>query len=170
MGLLGVTGMILAGALPAQTNLITFTNRNHEIISNAVVLRCDGVKLIYRMEGASGGSVKLSDLPRELQERFGYDPAKAVIDEQRERALRRREAIAAANAGTERAGVARFEEIKRTGAIVWGKIIQRTGDKLLIQYRQRISTHGLSKAKPRARDSPICSTLWPAEGMAGWRS
>jgi len=37
----------------------------------------DGAYLIWR-QGASGGMVKLRDLPEDLRTRFGYDPSKAA--------------------------------------------------------------------------------------------
>ena len=58
----------------AQTNTtITFTNKNGDIVKDATVVRFDSTKLVYRVETA-GGTVMLSDLPKDLQDRFGYRP------------------------------------------------------------------------------------------------
>lgn len=80
---------LLACGCLAQTNTpITFTNGS-EVISNAEPVRVERGMLIYRLEGGSGGTVKLRDLPPELQRRFGYDPAREAQDEanRRQRAL-----------------------------------------------------------------------------------
>lgn len=56
---------------------ITFINSSGVVISNAAVIRViDGVSLIYRDGPASGGMVKLADLPETLRNEFGYDAAK----------------------------------------------------------------------------------------------
>jgi len=65
----------------AQTNTtITFTGKHGEVIKGATVVRFDATKLVYRVDMA-GGTVLLSDLPADLQERFGYHPPKPVQPE-----------------------------------------------------------------------------------------
>jgi hypothetical protein len=74
---------------------ITFVTKSGSIISNAQVKPyVEGVSLIWHSEGASGGIVKLADLPEELRARFGYDPAKAAAVEASDEAKRAREAQA----------------------------------------------------------------------------
>jgi len=68
-------------ARPSQPTLITFMeDKTGTVISNAEVVRViDGVSLIWRKDnGASGGLVRLEELPEELQVQFGYDPAKTA--------------------------------------------------------------------------------------------
>jgi hypothetical protein len=62
----------------SQPETITFVNSTGTTVSNAVVVRVvDGAYLIWR-QGASGGMVKLSDLPDSIRTRFGYDQSKAT--------------------------------------------------------------------------------------------
>ena len=69
-------------ALAASTSKpsITFTNKSGLLISDAEVVRTnDGVSLVWEKDGgASGGVVRLEDLPEDLRVRFGYDPAKTA--------------------------------------------------------------------------------------------
>jgi hypothetical protein len=72
-----------------QPTTITFTTTDGETIKDAdVVSVMDGVGVVWR-KGASGGVVKLANLPEELRRRFGYDPAKAAYAEEVEKAKRR---------------------------------------------------------------------------------
>jgi hypothetical protein len=120
----------------AQTNLITFTNRNHEVISNAVVIKCDGVRLVYRTEGASGGSVPLMDLPQALQERFGYDPEKARLAQSEERLKQSKEyyyrSKAALDATTAKLNATLMRRAEESRTSIWARVIQRTPSGLLI--------------------------------------
>jgi hypothetical protein len=91
-----------ASALTPSTSgpTITFTNKSGELISDAEVVRTnDGVSLVWEKDGgASGGTVRLEDLPEDLQQRFGYDPVKtAAADElkRQERAQWQQAVIAA---------------------------------------------------------------------------
>ena len=114
----------------AQSETVTFTNTG-SIVSNAVVVRVDHNRLIYRTpEG--GGSIKLSELPTDLQEHFGYDPAQAAADERLEKANAERERNARESAARAAALRRLQENFKTNGVIVWGKVIQRVGEKLLI--------------------------------------
>lgn len=118
----------------AQTNTITFTNRNG-VVSNAEPIRVEHSKLIYRT-AAGGGMVRLSELPAELQARFGYDPATAAKDEMLEKERKKREVEQMRARATEEAATALLKRTKNQVAggsvIVWGKVIQRLGDKLLV--------------------------------------
>jgi hypothetical protein len=80
---------------------ITFTTKSGSVISNAQVKPyIEGVSLIWRTEGGSGGIVQLADLQEELRARFGYDPGKAAAVEASDESKRAREvqAIAAQTA------------------------------------------------------------------------
>ena len=80
-----------------DTTTITFTTSSGSIISNATVKPyVEGVSLIWRVEGGSGGIVQLADLREELRARFGYDPGKAAAVEASDEAKRAREAQALA--------------------------------------------------------------------------
>jgi hypothetical protein len=60
-------------ARPYRPKYISFGS-----VTNAEVVRViDGAALVWK-SGASGGVVKLADLPQDLQVAFGYDPAKAA--------------------------------------------------------------------------------------------
>jgi hypothetical protein len=73
----------LALARPSTSDRITFTTRSGTVFSNAEVVRVvDGVSLMYREGPLSMGTVRLEDLPKDLQQKYGYDPAKtAAADE-----------------------------------------------------------------------------------------
>ncbi len=75
----------------AETNTITFTNRNG-VVSNAEPIRVEHSKLLYKLSNGSGGTIGLSELPVELQKRFGYEPAKAHEDELEEAQRKARQA------------------------------------------------------------------------------
>lgn len=141
---IGMIAVAMAMASSAQTNLITFTNRNHEVISNAVVIRHDAVSMVYMTGGASGGSVKLADLPPDLQKRFGYDPLQAASAERKESELRSARSKAAQAIATEQAAAEtkrkRREEVSKMETIVWGRVIQRLDKGLLVNADSQI--HG----------------------------
>ncbi len=67
-------------ARPSTRTTITFTNTSGVVIWNAEVVRViDGVSLIWeKNNGASGGMVRLADLPEALRVQFGYDPVKTA--------------------------------------------------------------------------------------------
>ena len=80
-----------------DASTITFTTKSGTIISNAQVKPyVEGVSLIWRVEGGSGGIVQLADLREELRARFGYDPGKTAAVEASDEAKRAREAQALA--------------------------------------------------------------------------
>lgn len=89
-------------ASPASKPTITFTNKSGLLISNAEVVRTnDGVSLVWEKEsGASGGVIRLEDLPEDLQVLFGYDPVKtAAADELvKQRSARWQQSVIAAQA------------------------------------------------------------------------
>lgn len=77
---------------------ITFATASGQVVSNAQVVRVnEGVSLVWR-DGASGGTVKLADLPEDLRLRFGYDPAKsqaaAALEQARKQAQQAQPAVA----------------------------------------------------------------------------
>ena len=87
-------------ARPSPRTTITFTNTSGVVIWNAQVVRViDGVSLIWeKNNGASGGMVRLADLPEELRNQFGYDPVKtAAADalQEKRRANEQQQALAA---------------------------------------------------------------------------
>ena len=53
----------------------------------------DGVSLIWR-DGASGGFVKLADLPPDLQRQYGYDPVKSSAADIAEKERKARDQLA----------------------------------------------------------------------------
>jgi hypothetical protein len=76
---------------PAPT-LISFTTDDGRFIEDAEVVHVnEGVSLIWR-KGASGGTVKLANLPESLRRRFGYDPAKTASAEEADKAKKRQTA------------------------------------------------------------------------------
>jgi len=135
----GYCVFLLALALPAlaQTNLgtITFTNKSGTVVSNAVVTKSDGVKLTYRLEGG-GGTVRLADLPGELQTRFGYSMEATInadtVNRIRENAFRRQQATAAAAAGEEMRKQLRRKKVEASLVVILARVIQRLGDTLLV--------------------------------------
>jgi hypothetical protein len=82
---------------PSVPAIMTFTNKYGDVISNAAVRIYEpGVSIIWD-KGVSGGVVKLADLPKDVRERFGYDPTKARVaaESEKEKKLRREQALAA---------------------------------------------------------------------------
>jgi len=88
------TNSALAGELvpasSAPTPTITFTNKSGMLISDAEVVRTNGgVSLVWEKEGgASGGVIRLEDLPEVLRVRFGYDSTKTAAADQLEKQRR----------------------------------------------------------------------------------
>lgn len=65
-------------ARPSDSETISFISPSGAGVTNAEVVRVvDSAYLIWR-QGASGGMVRLADLPESLRSRFGYDPSKAA--------------------------------------------------------------------------------------------
>ena len=93
-------GLALVSSTSKPT--FTFTNKSGLLISDAEVARTnDGVSLVWEKDGgASGGVVRLEDLPEDLRVRFGYDPAStAAADElERQRRSQWQQSIVAAQA------------------------------------------------------------------------
>ncbi len=88
--------------LPRNTYpaVITFSTASGQVVSNAQVVRVnEGVSLVWR-DGASGGTVRLADLPEELRLRFGYDPERtqvaAALEEARKQAQQTQPVVATA--------------------------------------------------------------------------
>jgi hypothetical protein len=72
-----------------QPETISFTTEDGQFIEDAEVVRVnEGVSVIWR-KGASGGTIKMANLPETMRRRFGYDPSKAAYAEEVERARRR---------------------------------------------------------------------------------
>jgi len=84
---------------PSIPTIMTLTNKDGDVISNAAVRIYEpGVSVIWE-KGISGGVVKLVDLPDSFRDRFGYDPIKAKVadaSEKEKRALRQRDLAAQA--------------------------------------------------------------------------
>jgi hypothetical protein len=69
----------LKAARPSAPKTISFVSKSGTVITNAEVVRViDGVSLIYRTGPTSSGMVRLQDLPEDLRNQFGYDPAKTA--------------------------------------------------------------------------------------------
>jgi hypothetical protein len=68
--------LLVTAKIYPQTNLITFTNKGGEVISNAPIISTSAVDLFYEIPGG-GARVHLADLPLEVSARFGYNPLKA---------------------------------------------------------------------------------------------
>jgi hypothetical protein len=78
-------------ARPSTPPTITCTTKSGLVLSNAIVVRVmDGVSLVWR-EGASGGVVRLAELPEDLRARFGYDPAMSAAADTAEELRKARE-------------------------------------------------------------------------------
>ena len=73
-------------ARQSRPTTISFTTPDGRVITDAeVVSVTEGVSVTWR-KGASGGVVKLANLPEDLRRRFGYDPAKAAYADEAEKA------------------------------------------------------------------------------------
>lgn len=67
---------------------INFTTPDGQVVTNAEVVGVtEGVSVIWR-KGASGGVIKLANLPKDLRRRFGYDQAKTAYADEAEKAKR----------------------------------------------------------------------------------
>ena len=121
-------------AATAQTNTcITFTNKSGDVISNAEVVEVHVSKLTYRIP-SGGGMVKLADLPPQLQERFGYDAAKADAADKKEREDRAAELQKATAIS---AAMAKYDGLKNQliqgSRRVDGKVLQKISVGLLVE-------------------------------------
>lgn len=72
-----------ATAVHAQTNVIVnFTNKNG-VVNGAMIVRIQGDKAVYRLEGGGGGVVPIADLPEYWRVRFATNaPSESVTDTQ----------------------------------------------------------------------------------------
>jgi hypothetical protein len=119
----------------SQTKFITFTNKTGEVITNAAVLSWNTVDLFYEVPGG-GARVHFTDLPPDIQKRFGYDPVKGQSDAQRE-AIRKkyiaddiadRRAIDAERLTAQREQSQLMEAVSATKVGIYGRIIQKMED------------------------------------------
>jgi len=79
------SGDDLAVTQPGAVRL-SFTTKSGLSLSNVEVWPyVEGVSVEWRGEGATGGIIKLADLPEDLQAMFHYDPAKAAAADAAER-------------------------------------------------------------------------------------
>jgi hypothetical protein len=129
--------LLIASSAWAQTNFgtITFTNHYGEVTSNAIVTKIEPGGLVYSVSGG-GGRVKFSELPEDVRERFGYDPAKAAETEkaQQQRRLRDAQLLAAQAQAAAKTDSERilFEKASASKIYVAGTVMQKTDDGLLV--------------------------------------
>lgn len=92
-------------ARSSNSGTISFTSPSGEVVNNAEVVRVVNNAYIVWRQGASGGMVKLADLPEELRSRFGYDASKAaasyVAEDRRKAQLVQERSLAAQAAPTQ---------------------------------------------------------------------
>jgi hypothetical protein len=126
-----VVVLLLAIGAYAQTNLITFTNKAGEVISNAPIISVNAIDLFYEVPGG-GARVHLADLPPDLQQRFGYDPVKAQAATQKIQEIHQAQAAAAVDAAQSaaetKARQAYMAKVLKTKVNVYGRIIQNLAD------------------------------------------
>lgn len=127
--------LIFSACASAQTNLgtITFTNKTSgTVVRDAIVTKNDRVRLTYKLEGGGGGTVRLAELPEQLQTRFGYSLEMAINADTearlRAKAYRRQQAVAADTARVQ----VRRKEVEATMRILFVRVMQRTGEELLV--------------------------------------
>lgn len=70
-------------ARPSAKQTITFTTPSGVVVTNAEVVRTDGVRLTYKTGDTSGGTIQLSDLPEDLRNQLGYNEAQAKLADAR---------------------------------------------------------------------------------------
>ena len=133
----------------SQTNaFITFTNRDGNVVSNAEVLQIFPNKLVWEQNpgtiSENPGVVKLSDLPPDLQVRFGYDAQKAAAADEKEKrdlaALRQRIAANAAALSKQQAEAAAALEtynrlanqLEQGRRRIRGQVLERIPEGLLV--------------------------------------
>lgn len=81
----------LTQARPSAPVTISFMNTSGDLIANAEVVRVvENINLIWRSGKDRMGMIKLADLPRDLQDRFGYDEAKSKAADEYAKANRER--------------------------------------------------------------------------------
>ena len=160
-----VHSIVLIGsctAALAQTNYITFTNKEGVVITGAEVIRVEANKLTYRLrEGAGGGVVKFMDLPESIRARFGYDEVHGVQAEKAERERLARAHAAEARALAERRRVQQLaQRLAETAKVVDGMIIQKVADGLLVNCGDEVSNR--IKMTPQQY-----SGLWRRRALTG---
>lgn len=118
----------------AQTNSFTFTNVMGEAIRVEPIRVQDG-RLIYRNE-SGGGSIRMGELPADIQKQFGYDQREAAVANAQER---RRKELADMQAARDLAAAARLQEyreitrkVEETRTVIWARVMQRLDGGLLI--------------------------------------
>ncbi len=82
----------------ADTNTISFTNKQGILLSNAVVVKVEPDGLLYNFQDmVGGGKAKFVDLPESIRTKYGYDPKAAAEFEKKklaaEQAYRGRQAL-----------------------------------------------------------------------------
>lgn len=133
----------------AQTNEPYITIKTSSgVISNAVVVRVSQGRLIYKTP-TGGGSVLLSELPRELQQQYGYDPAIVAQDKAKAVTPPRSQPIAAASAPIpywvkDKAPISISGSVIETGT----SSIKVVTTRRIPQYAISMNKRGVTSSKP----------------------
>ena len=70
-----IFSLLVALSCAAQTETITFTNRQGRVYENVRLKNYDQESLLwFQADGAGGGKIKFADLPDYLQRQYGVDP------------------------------------------------------------------------------------------------
>jgi len=132
-----ITAVGFSGLGAEDFGTLTFTNKSGKVYTNALVTSVSQDRVIWR-DGASGGSVRLTDLPAAVQKRFGYDSAKAAnVESQRaDNAALRREAFAKAKDEALRTAELKkkTDEVEAARRLIAGSILQVLDDGILVRH------------------------------------
>jgi hypothetical protein len=116
----------------------TITVSSGKVITNAVLVKLMPNKFIYKIPGVAGGGMeRLDSLPKNLQERFGYDPSKSAAADEIDRRKKMGQIEYFKHAAMVQQQQADYEQRLKTlleeRFVVEGQVIQKISEGLLVQ-------------------------------------
>ena len=144
-----------ATSASAAPSVISFSTRNGETFTDVEVKTyVEGVSLIWR-DGVSGGVVMLEDLPSDLQQTFGYDPARTADYETKEKAKRLRYERETEQAGRKQAADNAEFQRQWLNAKPYGSLPRLNyASPAARRYNQAPSAYARNYARAHARQNP----------------
>src|ERR1700722_11216512 len=110
----------------------TLTNSSGDTISNAVLVKLTANKFIYKYPPGNEGMARLDSLPKDLQEKFGYNPTNAAIADETDKQKHEAQLEQDKEYQIALMLAENRKKIESTKMVIEGKIIQKIDAGLLV--------------------------------------
>lgn len=142
----------------------TLTNSSGDTISNAVLVKLTANKFIYKYPPGGEGVARLDSLPKDLQEKFSYNPTNAAFADKMDAQKKEKQAEhdnQAADALAREADVERRAKIVVQGCrTVDGNVIQKIDAGLLVDCdREEFTLHPRDHYVDPTKEKPLVREL-----------